>query len=297
MKKSYSFRASVIAMALPYALSVAACILYLRIWRHCTEICIKETIVMNSISTAIVFAFSLLFQNTSIYDPYWFYTTCFTNIYLFSQVQITFRSIFIILPSILYSIKQYIYYFKFWPGLSYEDYRYLEFKNIIQNKILYWLFSLIGLHVLPSIMTLIGLFPIYYSFSGTWSSQLLAAIGFAIANSGWIIQGIADDELVPWRVERRSDCINVGLWKYSRHPNYLGELLYWSGLYIMSIGVHFKNVSMWYCPMIFIVLFNFYSIPSMEAHLLQSKKEQYRVYMETTSRLIPWFKTNKHKDN
>lgn len=124
-----AYRKSLCILLLPYALSIIICCIYLKYSANHEY----ECLVLNAISTVIVFAFSLAYSNTSMYDPYWFYTTFFTAIYLVSRQAVSCTNIMLIITNVLYSFKQGIFYFLFWPGFSYEDYRYKEFSKLIPN--------------------------------------------------------------------------------------------------------------------------------------------------------------------
>jgi steroid 5-alpha reductase family enzyme len=77
-----------------------------------------------------------------------------------------------------------------------------------------------------------------------------------------------------------------GLWRYSRHPNYLGEILMWWGVFLMLYSV---DVSYWRTGIgafANTLLFLFISIPLMEKRQL-SNKPGYEAYLRETSMLIP----------
>lgn len=52
-------------------------------------------------------------------------------------------------------------------GLTYEDFRYEEFKNKINNSFIYWIFSLIAFHIYPTIIVYLGYIPLYYTIKET----------------------------------------------------------------------------------------------------------------------------------
>ena len=92
-------------------------------------------------------------------------------------------------------------------------------------------------------------------------------------------------------IQERKDSdkiIDRGLWKFSRHPNYLGEILFWIGLYFFVISVD-VSVYWWMIigPVAMIILFNVVSIPLMEKRNIE-RKANYREYKKRVSKLIPW---------
>ena len=62
--------------------------------------------------------------------------------------------------------------------------------------------------------------------------------GLAVFLIGFIIEIIADNQKTKFRSdpENKDKFIDSGLWKFSRHPNYMGEILLWSGISIISLS-------------------------------------------------------------
>jgi steroid 5-alpha reductase family enzyme len=88
--------------------------------------------------------------------------------------------------------------------------------------------------------------------------------------------------------KKEKACIDHGLWKYTRHPNYLGELTFWVGIYIMYFShVNAINFNLVY-PLLMIALFLFISIPLMEKKLVH--RPGYQEYKAQVSMLIPFRK-------
>lgn len=69
-------------------------------------------------------------------------------------------------------------------------------------------------------------------------TNLLFYFGLFIFLSGFILEIIADTQKSKFRskTENKNRFINTGLWSFSRHPNYLGEIILWLGISIMSIS-------------------------------------------------------------
>ena len=103
-----------------------------------------------------------------------------------------------------------------------------------------------------------------------------------------LLELISDYNKIQFKKVRKdkNEIINIGLWKYSRHPNYLGEILFWYGVAITFI---LSNVSLWYViigAILNTLLFVFISIPMAENHL-SSNKENYSDYKQNTRMLLP----------
>ncbi len=116
-------------------------------------------------------------------------------------------------------------------------------------------------------------------------------IGIFIWLAGLLIEGFADKQKFDFKnnLKNKGKFIQSGIWKYSRHPNYFGEMLCWIGVYI------FAGVWLWgiFSPLYIILLLMFVSgIPLLEekANKKWGKDKIYQKYKKTTSLLIPWFK-------
>ena len=75
------------------------------------------------------------------------------------------------------------------------------------------------------------------------------------------------------------------LWKYSRHPNYLGEIGFWFGIYFMGISSGLAPLWIILCPLSMLALFVFASCPMMDNRSLENRSD-YKEYMEKTSQLL-----------
>ena len=119
-------------------------------------------------------------------------------------------------------------------------------------------------------------------------------IGLTLAACAIVGEATAD-----WQAQRfkrdpanKSSVMNVGLWRYSRHPNYFFESLVWWGFFIAALDSPYGWVTV-VCPLLMLYfLLAVTGIPLTEKHSLESRGEAYRAYQRTTSRFIPWFRKN-----
>lgn len=126
-----------------------------------------------------------------------------------------------------------------------------------------------------------------YTETTSFSFSMLA--GLVIWSMGFIIEVVADYQLDHFYKQRSVDekFCQKGLWKYSRHPNYFGEILLWWGIAIYvapTIGWEWAIIG----PLTITTLLLFVSgIPLAEERL--KNDELYKIYKKRTSVLIPWF--------
>jgi steroid 5-alpha reductase family enzyme len=85
--------------------------------------------------------------------------------------------------------------------------------------------------------------------------------------------------------------VNVGLWRYSRHPNYFFESLVWWGFFIAALEFPYGWLTLVIPLLMLHILLNVTGIPLTEKHSLETRGEAYRQYQRSTSRFIPWFRS------
>ncbi|MBC7753334.1 MAG: DUF1295 domain-containing protein [Moraxellaceae bacterium] len=87
----------------------------------------------------------------------------------------------------------------------------------------------------------------------------------------------------------KSKVCNVGLWHYSRHPNYFFESGIWFSFFIMAYSSPYGIYSLYAPLLILFLLLKVTGIPMAESQSLKNRGEAYREYQKTTSSFIPWF--------
>ena len=116
----------------------------------------------------------------------------------------------------------------------------------------------------------------------------LDALGSALFAFGFAIEAVADGQLARFKAEpsNRGRVLAVGLWRYSRHPNYFGEFCVWWGLCLMaqSAGAWWSVVS----PLLMTVLLLKVSGVSLLEKHIGERRPAYRDYVARTNAFFPW---------
>jgi len=104
---------------------------------------------------------------------------------------------------------------------------------------------------------------------------------------GFVFEAVADYQLHTFASEptNKGRILKTGLWQYSRHPNYFGELLQWYGLAVMVLALPFGALALVSPLVLTYLLLRVSGIPLLEAHM--QHKPGYRAYALRTSALIP----------
>lgn len=130
--------------------------------------------------------------------------------------------------------------------------------------------------------------------SGDTNSDLSAwvLIGVAVWMLSLYGETIADQQLARFRADpkNKGQVCQVGLWNYSRHPNYFFEWLHWFSYPLIALGAPNAWIA-WAGPLVMLVfLYRITGIPYTEKQAIKSRGERYEAYQKTTSPFIPWFK-------
>jgi steroid 5-alpha reductase family enzyme len=118
--------------------------------------------------------------------------------------------------------------------------------------------------------------------------------GLAIATASIAGESMGDHQMKRFKSDPQNSgkVCEIGLWRYSRHPNYFFEFLFWVGIFIASLPAPWGWTTA-ICPLLmYHFLTKVTGIPLTEEYALKSKGDSYRRYQQTTSAFIPWFRQN-----
>jgi steroid 5-alpha reductase family enzyme len=149
----------------------------------------------------------------------------------------------------------------------------------------YPLINLLGIHLFPTLVVYACTLPAVEIILGGYDFNYFSLIFFALSIFAALLQMVSDIQMQSFRNSRKGGFIDKGLWKYSRHPNYLGEILMWWGIGLFAVVT---VPDKWYLitgAIINTLMFLFVSIPMAEKR--QSKKEGYFEYKAQTRMLLP----------
>ena len=245
-------------------------------------------LVWHITATIIIFLFSKIHNNSSIYDPFWHVAPIPIVFYIASHSSLSIFHQSLVLSAFLFWALRLTYnWFLNWTNLDHEDFRYIDLKN--NNKLLAFVNDLFGIHLIPTLIVNASLYPIFIALTSDNLNNLVY-VGFILIIIAVVVQYIADSQMRDFRKDQNNlgKTMKYGLWKYSRHPNYLGEVSFWFGLYIFAVASGSTSIWLLACPMVMLALFVFISCPMMDNRSLK-KRSDYKEYMDKTPQLIMWF--------
>lgn len=124
--------------------------------------------------------------------------------------------------------------------------------------------------------------------------RLQDALGALLLAGAILGEAVADRQLRAFKAgpANRGRVCDIGLWRWSRHPNYFFEWLAWTAYPVIAVDLGGFNPLGWLsltAPLcMYWVLVRASGIPPLEAHMLRSRGAAYRAYQQRTSAFFPW---------
>ena len=134
--------------------------------------------------------------------------------------------------------------------------------------------------------------PLIIAFGQPMQAPLgwLDAVGVLVFGIGFLFEAIGDYQLLCFKnnPNNKGKIMTIGLWQYTRHPNYFGECVLWWGIFIVAIGAG------WWClslisPLVLTWLLTRVSGVPMLEHKYRNNP-QFAEYCRQTPAFLPWFK-------
>jgi steroid 5-alpha reductase family enzyme len=188
-----------------------------------------------------------------------------------------------------------------------EDYRweYMR-KHYLQNKCLFEIVNITFICIYQNYLILFFSMPGYYIYLNRHNSISWLEIAFVISFLGFLIlESIADQQQWDYQSEKyriintnkslispyKEGFIQSGLFKYSRHPNYFGEVMLWWSFYFFSCAADCSLINFSVAGAILLSLLFLGSI-NLTEKISSQKYSTYVIYQKRVSMLVPWFSAN-----
>lgn len=116
----------------------------------------------------------------------------------------------------------------------------------------------------------------------------LDSLGVGVVVSGGVFEAVADWQLARFKANpaHKGKVMDTGLWRYSRHPNYFGELCVWWGFYLIALSAH----GWWWAaasPLLMTVLLLKVSGVALLEKTITERRPDYRDYIKRTNAFFP----------
>ena len=279
-KLKQSRAASFIAVALIYIFATVAGV---AVYRALAFDWWLSLLIADVAATVATFIFSLIFQNASVYDPYWSVQPPVILVAFAIGKELTAFGVLLLVVVFFWAIRLTANWaYTFWD-LNHQDWRYTMLNE--KTGIFYPVINFVGIHMVPTLVVYGCILPAVYAVRQGLEANVASVLFLCLSLGAAVMQGVADIEMHQYRKHREGAFIRVGLWKYSRHPNYLGEILMWWGV---ALSVICAAPSAYYLAagaLANTVLFFAVSIPMADGR--QSRKEGFAEYKKQTRMLLP----------
>jgi steroid 5-alpha reductase family enzyme len=262
-------------------------------------------------ATVVVFAFSVAFDNSSVYDPYWSVAPVAIALAwliggmagsagagapppggaaangLLGLPGVGPRQAAVLLLVLAWSVRLTGNCLARWRGLAHEDWRYAERRRLGAG---YWPVSFLGFHLMPTVLVFLGCLSLWPVLAGAGGPVgVVDWLALVLTLGAIVLEAVADLQLQRFigRGDPEHGVVAEGLWSVVRHPNYLGEVLFWWGLWVFALAA---DPAWWWAaagPAAITLMFVFISVPMMDRHLLE-RRPAYAQRLRSVPALLPW---------
>jgi steroid 5-alpha reductase family enzyme len=237
-------------------------------------------------ATIVIWVCSLLLSNASVYDPYWSIQPMVILPLLVLQAGFYIISILLCAVVFIWGARLTANWALTFRGLHQQDWRYDQIKS--NTGSFYPFINLLGIQLMPTLVVFACIAPIIFVVEQSPEFSWMILPGILVSLAGLVLETTADRQLKDFHSKDpgKAAIIREGLWKYSRHPNYLGEIMMWWGMYLACLFVYPSAWKLGLGALINTALFLFISIPMAEKRLAEYK-EGYLEYQRQTRMLLP----------
>lgn len=236
---------------------------------------------------SLVWVWSVIRRDVSVVDPFWSvaYLLAVANSVLWTGV--TPAKLLILAVVGLWALR--LWGWLTWRSIGKgEDPRYTAFRQRFGPE-RYWWFSFFQVFMLQGGLVLLVTAPLQLAGAAPPPDEIgaLDVLAAVIALAGTAIEAVAD-----WQLERfkrrpnRRPVMDEGLWRYSRHPNYFGEILVAWGFFLFALDQPAGIATLFGPILMTFLLVRVSGVALLDEHMA-ARKPEYREYMRRTRALVP----------
>jgi steroid 5-alpha reductase family enzyme len=248
-----------------------------------------DGLIADVLATLVVFAASRLHHNSSFYDPYWSVLPPLLAIawWIGSGAPVDdIRAWLVFLLIMVWAIRLTGNWIYTWPGVHHEDWRYPMLKEKAGR--FEFVVDLMGIHVIPTLQVFAGMLPVYLVV--THRDRAIASldvVALVVGISAVALEFVADLQMHRFAAAKQpGQVMDRGLWAWSRHPNYVGEVSFWLALGIFGLAA--APGAWWWAfvgTVLMLAMFLGASIPMMEKRSLERRP----AYQDVVDRVALFF--------
>lgn len=251
-----------------------------------------DGLLADLLATVVVFAGSRTLRNSSCYDPYWSVLPPFLVAFWFLAARDLDgvddgRAVLLTVVVLVWAIRLTGNWLHDWPGLHHEDFRYAPLRDGAGRFGI--VADFVAIHLVPTLIVFLGLVPAYAVLARPgeplgWLDVVATVVGIGAP----VLQYVADAQMRAFiKVRQPGQAMESGLWSWSRHPNYFGEVAFWWSLALFGIAGAPED---WWWLVVggvaMTAMFQGASIPMMEKRSLE-RRPSYQDVIDRVPRLVP----------
>lgn len=230
------------------------------------------------------FVIAIILKRNDIADIAWGLGFVLVSGYLFINLPSSFLETTLHVMILLWGLRLSIY-LGIRNSQKEEDFRYKNWRKEWGD--MFYIKSFLQVFLLQTLILFIISLPIilfsyFQSSSGVTYFQIAGILIWLI---GFFWESIADYQLMSFK-KKNKGIMKFGLWKFSRHPNYFGEMLVWWGIFIFSLSASYTYIGIISPILITFLLFNVSGKPMLESKYAENK--DYQDYIKSTPSIIPF---------
>ncbi|UCE85963.1 MAG: DUF1295 domain-containing protein [Deltaproteobacteria bacterium] len=247
--------------------------------------------VADVAATVVVFVCGVAVRNASLYDPYWSVAPIPIALYWALGAEPGAngtRQLLAVALVAAWGARLTWNWLRGWTGLDHEDWRYVDLRASSGRA--YPLVNFFGIHVFPTVMVFLGCLALYPALTSDAPLGPIDALAVLVTAGAIALEATADQQLRRFVLSRAPGqeraILRTGLWSRSRHPNYMGEILFWWGLFAFALAA---APAWWWTivgPLAMTAMFRFISLPMIEQRM-EARRPGWAEHAAATPLLIP----------
>lgn len=241
-------------------------------------------------STAVTYAATLHSDNGSVFDAWWSVMPPVVALFftgLSEAEQLTARQVAVHTVVWFWAVRLTLNWARTWPGLDHEDWRYVDLAE--RAPLPKWAVRLLAVELFPAAIVALGCLPLYPALAQGgagfgWLDGVALFVGIAAVS----IELLADEQMHAFAHHKQpGELLDRGLWRYSRHPNYFGEIGFWLSLLLFALSA---APAWWWTGvgvLAMVLMFVFASVPMLDDRS-RARRPDFDAYAARTSAIVPW---------
>lgn len=276
-----------------YVAALAVALLWLT-WGPSVGQLWADTLIADIIATLVIFVVSRTVGNSSCYDAYWSVVPVFLALYwwfagdaIHGDSQAKWRCALLGFVLVIWAVRLTANWVRSFPGLVHEDWRY----ELLRRRAGRFSFvaDLFAIHLIPTVQVFLAMIPAYVALTRANGGLMwLSVAAFIVGLAAIALESVADRQLRLFRESNEpGQTIDIGLWAWSRHPNYVGEFMFWVSILLFGIAAAPADAWwLWVGAGMMLAMFLGASIPMMEERSL-ARRPSYADVVARVPKFLP----------